>query len=179
MWEKYDAEDSARESIGTIVKFFTAMNNNNKRTSLNTLYGPLSPPTRLLKPGETDNLRNIKRRVDITTVRRGISNFPSNLLDKNKRYIWVIDDFGDLVFGEDIVQGEEYEGHPTLVDGKPARLGGELFAINDTWYINSKSRAYSSHLPDSPDKGTTYLSNIIEFNFPPSFRPTIAGTGAN
>jgi len=68
------------------------------------------------------------------------------------------------VYGEDIEKDQGYQGHPTLIDGGPARIGGELFYDNE-WKLNSKSRAYSSHLADDSARSMTYLETIKRKKF--------------
>jgi RHS repeat-associated protein len=55
------------------------------------------------------------------------------VLEPGKEYIWLVDEQGRLVVAEEVPTGKnqpdgrpERLGHPTLVDGKLARIGGEI-----------------------------------------------------
>ena len=164
-WEQYPSELVDRFEIGAYIRFFGSIQ---KNSFLNTVYGPLQLPRRELKPGEKDPSHNVTLRRDARIVRRGAGATDWTFLDRTKKYIWVINDTGDLVIGEDIVSEEKYQGHPTLMDGKRGRIGGELFAdleTNEIWRINLKSRAYSSHLAWKASKANDYLANVASMNF--------------
>jgi hypothetical protein len=162
-WEAYSLGMEAKQYIGGFLKFFSKQKN---KTYLNTLYGPLGLPRRFLKPGETDDYNNILPRTDIKVVRTGSTDF-WNELKESLPYIWVINEFGDLVLGEDIYRDNGYQGHPTLVDGKAARLGGELYysAEGSCWFVNLKSRAYSGHIVPGSPLWSGYLKYVVQENF--------------
>ena len=166
VWQQYPLRDEdIKQLIGCIIKFF---GEKKEEIYLNTQYGPLGLPRRMLKPGETDRSDNIQLRQDTTTVRRGSAQSNWQFLQKDIRYIWVIDEFGNIVLGEDVCHDGEYQGHPTLIDGKPGRVGGELFYVEEAarWKANLKSRAYSGHLGSSRAiEAKGYLSNVIAVNF--------------
>ena len=46
-------------------------------------------------------------------------------------------------------------GHPTLIGGKNARIGGELSFTEEGWVMNNKSGRYSGH----DDRGAEQLNN--------------------
>jgi hypothetical protein len=166
-WYDYSFDDTnVRKNIAPILKFFS---NVSSSSTLNAMYGTLTLPRRPLKPGETDHNSNIQNRRDTLRFVRGSNvSMLNNFLDKEKRYIWVIDELGDLVLGEDINRNDAtYEGHPTLIDGKPARIAGELYfdEQNGTWDLNAKSRAYSSHIENNGGLKDAYLKVVKNFNF--------------
>lgn len=168
IWQSYQLSDnSVQKLIGPFIRFFSQLKD---RTYLNTLYGPAGVPRRALKRGESDATSSIAIRPDTYTIRRGGS-FAWTTLDSSKKYIWVINELGDIVIGEDIVDesgdGETtYQGHPTLIDGKPGRVAGELNYLKgeETWTINLKSRAYSGHLDPASDEAQGYLRNVVGIN---------------
>lgn len=162
-WMGYGLSDDVKNNLSSLWKFFSK---SKEKTYLNTLYGPLGLPRRELKNGEEDIHHNIKLRNDVSIIRRG-SVTDWKFLDKGKKYIWVVNEHGDLVLGEDIFNQHGYQGHPTLVDSKPARLGGELHwsSKEKIWITNLRSRAYSSHIKESTAQETTYLDNINTKNF--------------
>lgn len=163
-WRQYKVSQEAKKHISVFLRFFSR---NKEKAYLNTLYGPLGLPRRKLKQGETDILSNIKNRGDIRIVRRG-GNPDWSWLCKGIKYIWLIDYLGDLVIGEDIINDPAHgsQGHPTLINGKPARLGGELsYSENKGWIINLKSGTYSGHLKEGSDESLRYLRNVIDINF--------------
>lgn len=168
VWQRYKLSDnSVKQFIGCIVRFFSEIND---RTYLNTLYGPAGIPRRSLKKGESDKLESIPIRTDSHTVRRG-GQFDWSTLKTSIKYIWVINELGDIVLGEDVhntdANGEQsFMGHPTLIDGKPGRVAGELFYRQDIkrWEINLRSRAYSGHLDKDTDEAKGYLENVARVN---------------
>jgi RHS repeat-associated protein len=66
-------------------------------------------------------------------------------LQDGKNYLWVIDESGNLRIGVEapITPGSPNAlGHPTLVEGGKARVGGEI-RYEDGWYVNDNSGRYS------------------------------------
>lgn len=161
-WDSSNAINEAeREAIGCFLRFFGT---NKERAYLNSLYGPLGLPRRNLKPGEFDGGRNVTRRKDLWLIRRGDT--PSwECLDQTWNYIWVINEPGDLIVAKDIAsECGKYSGHPTLTDGNPARIGGELY-FDGGWKINLCSRTYSGHLRHDSKQATPYLESVKDHNF--------------
>lgn len=172
IWQNYQVTSEYKSYIGCIIKFFSQSGNN---AIINTMYGPLGLPRRKLKPGETDDSENISQRTDVFTIRPGSTLDNFIFLNKDKKYIWVINELGDIVIGEDIVttheedEDNEFKGHPTLIDGKPGRIAGELFYDHNdlSWKANLKSRAYSGHIKKNSDEYEVYLKNVIDINLKP------------
>lgn len=167
-WEHYRnsghfSEDD-KAAINSIIRFFVV---GQEDIGLNAYYGRARLPKRSLKSGEADDFDNIQRRQDLFYI-RGESH--SNLSDLNlktgTKYIWVINKDGDLVIGEDIIGNGKCLGHPTLIDGEPARIGGELFFKDATWSINAKSATYSSHLGGKPEVVKKYLDAVKNNKLP-------------
>jgi len=166
-WQKYNLTDnSIKHFISCIIRFFGELKD---RTYLNTLYGPAGLPRRALKPGESDEFKSIQLRPDTLTFRRGgVAKW--DRLDPSIKYIWVITELGDIVLGEDKVnepsEAPSFQGHPTLLDGKPGRVAGELLysAQQNSWVINLQSRAYSGHLDRRSADAKFYLENVINGN---------------
>lgn len=160
-WESLPGD--LKETISCVTSFFARFG---QSAFLNTLYGPLRLPVRKLKDGEKDQHENIKGQ-QVTVVRRGPVNWLDISLNKSKKYIWVIDELGDLVIGEDIAEKGASQGHPTLIDGRPARLGGELHfqEVEEKWAVNLWSGTYSSHIDPTSNEGRMFLDNVIEHNF--------------
>lgn len=161
IWDSFPIEENLKQYVGMFSKFFSEK----EKSLLSTLYGSLGLPRRKLKNGELDHQENFPLRADVMIIRSGVFNWGK--LNPDIKYIWVINEFGDLVLGEDVQHDNEFLGHPTLVDGKPARLGGELYfqKLNATWVVNLRSRAYSGHLSLGSIESDTYLQNVIEHNF--------------
>lgn len=167
-WEEfYDTvtDPDERSALRTIMKYFLAPESD---ISLNALYGPLRYPNRNLKPGEEDDFENIKKRSDLISIARDNQMNLNQKLKKQIKYIWVINKYGDFVVGEDIEEPDGFQGHPTLIDGAPARLGGELLYDQNEkkWLISTKSGTYSYHLVDDPNQASIYLTNLINRKFP-------------
>lgn len=160
-WDKFSVDNDIKQGISAFFKFFSQSKN---KAYLNSLYGPLGLPRRSLKPGETDYRNNITLR-STERVRAGDIDFISKL-DNEKPYIWVINEYGDLIYGEDVFIGTEFQGHPTLVDGGPARLGGELKFSKEQncWEVNLSSGTYSSHLALGSNERLEYLKSVLDVN---------------
>jgi len=128
-------------------------------TALNDLYGEPQPPGGPfgIKPFEKDKNGNVIKNPTLQVVQPG----SPLVLEPGKDYIWVVTQDGALVVGEEVKVGEENGraqklGHPTLTDGQPARIGGELRYEDGKWIINNKSGRYSGH----PDRGPEQLDNV-------------------
>ena len=159
-WQQWEvASDSSKRNISCILKFF---NEPKVHSYLNMLYGSVGLPSRALKQGETDSLNYIQKRNDVHIIPRGIASNVWVTLNKSRKYIWVIRDDGDLVLGEDIEDDGDYQGHPTLLDGKPGRIAGEIFYCEEksTWLFNHKSRAYSGHLKEGAPSTINYMKHV-------------------
>ncbi len=142
---------------------------------LNTRYGALRPALRRLAKGELDQTNNITKRDVITISSDGPKTVWNKILKKNLQYIWVVDAAGNLVLGEDIDSGissadeRDKQGHPTLIDGRSARLGGELFwkkgedGKRGFWEVNLFSATYSNHLEKPSELANQYLDNVISY----------------
>ena len=82
---------------------------------------------------------------------------------KTPQYIWLVDENGRMLVAEEVPRGFRDNGtpgrlgHPTLVEGAPARIGGELNYTEDGWVMNSQSGRYSR----SPDRGPEQLNNAV------------------
>nr|WP_315494246.1 hypothetical protein [uncultured Rhodoferax sp.] len=161
LWQRYETTAERKSNIGCVVKFFNDQGNS---VILNTTYGPLGLPRRELKYGEKDEYEDIPQRTDVHTIRAGSHKDRFNFLLPEKKYIWVINEMGDIVIGEDVNKGEDFQGHPTLIDGKPGRIAGELFKEADTWKANLKSRAYSGHVKPGSEEYDHYLKQVVSGN---------------
>jgi hypothetical protein len=166
VWQNYGGSSESKTYIGCVIKFFSELGNS---ATLNTMYGPLGLPRREMKPGETDDSQNIAHRTDVYTIRSGSALTNFGFLEKAKKYIWVINELGDIVIGEDVAKNNEFKGHPTLIDGKPGRIAGELFftADDSSWKANLQSRAYSGHIKKNSPESDIYLNNVIQSNLAP------------
>lgn len=162
VWSSYEVPPEIRNAVSGFIRFFRLTKN---KTNLNTLYGFLGYPRRPMKFGETDSSHNIQIRKDVWVIRPGNTEFFSNL-HETKTYIWVINEEGDLVLGEDVVSRTRNLGHPTLVNGGLARLGGEICYCQEinSWVINLRSATYSSHLALGSENRISYLGNVIREN---------------
>ena len=86
------------------------------------------------------------------------------VLDKTQNYIWAINKDGFLIIGkEDKDEQSEFKGHPTLLQGRPGRIAGELHFDGTKWLVNSKSGRYS--YPYSNDDAEQYVRNVIKDRF--------------
>lgn len=85
-------------------------------------------------------------------------------LEKTQKYIWVINKDGFLLLGkEDKNELSAFKGHPTLLQGRPGRIAGELHFDGTKWLVNSKSGRYS--YPYSEEDAEHYVRNVIKDRF--------------
>jgi hypothetical protein len=151
------SEQYSDSSFSGIVKFFRKKETHEE--TLKKLFGYLKIPKYLHKI----ELQNDEI-IDKCEARL---NFESTYqlktqLEKGSQYIWVIDKDGFLCIG---IESDKHKGgHPTLTNGMPARIGGELIYEKDNiWKINSSSGRYSKEY-ESEEKDI-YLNNAIKFKF--------------
>lgn len=163
VWRKMsDGDPEARDFIASVEHFFEA-----ETYKLDLQFGQARPARRSLKPGEYNKFLKTTLQdslIVVTSYQQG--NWAGQTLDEKKVYIWVIDEHGHLIIGEDKHKKDEhgeviFEGHPTLTRGRKARVGGELQfgrcpddsdSKVDYWWINSKSGTYSKHLLSEKDR---------------------------
>lgn len=127
------------------------------------MFGYLKTPLLIKAEEIIDDVIN-----DSKIFRDNFSNSSDFILDpnllNNTQYIWLIDKDGFLCIGIE----KSKNGHPTLTNGMPARIGGEIKPILEsngkyTWKINSKSGRYSSDYDIEDQK--KYLNNAIMYKF--------------
>lgn len=157
-WAKYSATDEDKVNVRPFVTFFNEVPD---RQLLNTQYGLLRTPSRGLSEYEQDDTNNVTQ-TDARTISAFGSVFWNAFLDESQKYIWVVDVSGNLVIG--IEDDNIKHGHPTLIDGRPARLGGQLKFNKDSgrWVVDLFSQAYSSHLRKPSPVANAYLDNVVE-----------------
>ncbi len=128
---------------------------------LDSLFGNAREPRGGVKEFEQVNGKVIKN-PELQVIESGQQALP---LEKGKKYIWAIDQDGNLRIGvETEVGAGQRLGHPTLVDGENARVAGEIKFNEETkkWRINDSSGRYS--------RGRTDIErNQILENVLPSF----------
>jgi hypothetical protein len=113
---------------------------------LDALFGKPRLPRRNLHKNEiSSNALIIKRNQIYNALKDGFS-----AVNESDLYNWVVNEAGDLIFAKDIViKNLDFKiGHPTLIDFKTARLGGEFYfdASTNSWLLNTNSGTYSKHL---------------------------------
>lgn len=89
-------------------------------------------------------------------------------------FLWLVDEVGNFVMAiEELTNGEvkprtlkidglEALGHPTLVDGKPARIGGELHFESGEWWLTNRSGRYCRNRGWSDKRILNFLKNVAE-----------------
>lgn len=131
--------------------------------SLDEVFGYLKTPLLIKAEEIIDDVIN-----DSKIFRDNFSNNSGFILNpklpNNSQYIWLIDKDGFLCVGIE----KSKNGHPTLTNGMPARIGGEIKPIlksdgKYTWKINSKSGRYSSDYDIEDQK--KYLNNAVVYKF--------------
>jgi len=158
-WAYYEFDDDSKVNIRPFVTFF---NERPDRHSLNSKYGPLGTPFRGLTMSERDETKNITQANARTISAHSGDVDWEQILDKTEKQIWVVDEQGNLVLG--VEDEDDKHGHPTLIDGRPARIGGELIYddVRHVWTVNLYSRAYSQHIKVPSDAANFYLDNVID-----------------
>lgn len=129
-------------------------------------YGPLRPNRRAYKDNERDEWQNIIRDEPVSKIRNP-DEFAKlqqdHMFEVSDKYIWLIDHEGTMYIGKDCENSGSQQGHPTLNNGKPARIAGELkyCEAKKNWYINTWSAAYSQYL-DTLDNGNDFRNEYIK-----------------
>ena len=126
------------------------------------LYGYLKIPKAIKNEELTkDNIIN-KCEVKLNKENNN-KNFKLDKNLQNAQYIWVIDKEGFLCIGRE--EKNSGQGHPTLTDGMPARIGGQLIynTITKTWEVDPFSGRYSSEY--SHEEKIKYVKNAIKYKF--------------
>lgn len=142
-----------------VKEYFTK--NDSGKDSMNELYGYLKIPEYIKTEEIKEDLiiNNLETRLN---CENDSNKFNLNkALSENLQYIWLIDQEGFLCIGTE-TKGSN-QGHPTLTNGMPARIGGELSFNDDVWTINSRSGRYSTEY-EEPDR-IKYVNNARKYKF--------------
>lgn len=144
-----------------IIKYFR--DKESYRSSLSELYGYLKIPNKI--KNEELELDTIINQCSVRLNRENdYSKFQFELNDESGfQYIWVIDKEGFLCIGKENSGSEQ--GHPTLTDGMPARIGGQIKynQSNNVWEVDPFSGRYSSEYTN--DEKRKYIDNVIKYKF--------------
>ncbi|WP_256806790.1 hypothetical protein [Bradyrhizobium sp. Bra64] len=151
---------------------------------LDDLFGPVIPPQSGLKTWELrETLKNYELNQDSAQQLTQILVLAQNMsigqsIFRAITFIWVVDERGDIMFAlEEVVDlhgtarrprmrgiplnnNVKPLGHPLLVGGVGARIGGELYLdeVSNgslTWILDNKSGRYGTH----KTRTTTHLEN--------------------
>lgn len=132
-------------------------------SSLGELYGYLKIPTKI-KDEELKFDTIINQCLIRLNKENDYSSFHFEIDDSSKfQYIWVIDKEGFLCIGKE--NNGSQKGHPTLTDGMPARIGGQLLynRKNNVWEIDPFSGRYSSEYTNEEKRN--FIDNVIKYKF--------------
>ncbi len=128
--------------------------------ALDYQFGETKIP-KYIKSSEYNNDEIKNQKPVVLTSKDDASEF---VLDKSQTYIWAISKDGFLLIGkEDKDVLSEFKGHPTLLQGRPGRIAGELHFDDSKWLVNSKSGRYS--FPYSDEAAEHYVRNAIKDRF--------------
>jgi hypothetical protein len=121
---------------------------------LDGLFGPLKPPSVIHNQEVQEG--NLTKTDTTELIACGEDNSLQNIFvskESPEKLIWVISKHGTLLIGID-------NGHPTLIEGSPARIAGEVLPEkNGEFKLNARSGRYSRHYV--ADKQTQYLQNAL------------------
>ena len=160
----YKTKQIKDTKLWSIIKYFKKKQT--YKESLADLYGYLSIPEYVkTEEKESDSIKTqIKYRLNSQIKDRDY------LKEDHKKegfiYVWIVDEDGFLCIGEEKYK-DKSSGHPTLIEGMPGRIGGELFYDKSAqiWIINSKSGRYSKIYTEK--ESTLYLKNVLEYKIKP------------
>lgn len=131
---------------------------------LNAKYGELKEPIRI-KGFEKTETGATKKNPTLQVVQEGKPPTLDPAKGKDPGYIWLIDEEGNMRIAEQVKVGQEPDGwpqklgHPTLVEGEDARIGGELRPKEGGgWTMDNQSGRYSRHA----DRGAEQLENAAQ-----------------
>lgn len=158
-----ELEQGVQSVTSCITRFFFNFDDN----YLDAHYGPVRLPARQYRATEVDDHGDQITRPDtIKIVRGNNAKIRLEYLNKEVTYIWVIDQFGDIIIGDEPTFSSSKMGHPALTGGGPARLAGELIYCHrdGVWEINARSGTYSAYLRKSPETANRYLDSVIRNN---------------
>ena len=145
-----------------IIKYFREKDSYTK--TLSELYGYLKIP-KMIKAEELTNDMIINQcEVRLNKQNSSATNFQLvKHLPVDIQYIWVIDKEGFLCIGKEKIGSSR--GHPTLTDGMPARIGGQVKFndINGIWEVDPFSGRYSSEYTEEEKR--EYVENAIKYKF--------------
>jgi hypothetical protein len=113
-----------------------------KKLNLDNKYGDLRQPYGGIKDFEQIDGKIIPN-SELQVITQGQKAAP---LEKGKRYIWAVDNNGNLRIGvETQLESGKRLGHPSLVGEEGARVGGEIKLNSNTkeWRINDRSGRFS------------------------------------
>lgn len=126
---------------------------------LDTKYGIYHFPNIIKNEEVSDS--DLRNTIEYRTVINESTEFKLDsqlFTQKEQKYIWVIDKEGYFCIAVETTQNV---GHPTLTNGEPGRIGGEIYCEGGIWKINPFSGRYSKEY--SPDEKNEYIKNVIEY----------------
>jgi len=97
----------------------------------------------------------------------GRNQYELTKLKSSQIYIWAINYHGELVIGIDTNKPKDKKsGHPTLLNGGPGRIAGEIKynSRQKTWEVNSSSGRYTKGYYTAKEINN-YLKNVISLRF--------------
>lgn len=160
--EKFDYFNTAQDNfLSGIKKYFKQQQS--YKDNLTDLYGYLKIPE-YIKTEEIEEdiiINRIEARLNSEVDPEEFT--LDKDLDSKMQYIWLIDKDGFLCIGTEKIGSNQ--GHPTLTNGNPARIGGELMYNHkkEIWEVNSSSGRYSRDYDE--DKQLIYLNNARKYKF--------------
>jgi len=163
--EKYDFSPSDNTANSSFLGILRASREKESSSNiLKTLFGYLNIPKRI-KEQEIEN-DTIINQCEVRLSKRPTPiefKLDSELPSCWKYYIWVVDQDGCLCIGKEL--SIKPLGHPTLTDGMPARIGGQLIYNKEKneWEVDFISGRYSSDY--TYEEKIEYLTNVITYKF--------------
>ena len=127
-------------------------------------FGTLCMP-KIIKKTEIDNDAILEN--TLVTICNSIESVENIGVFYEEGYdlIWLIDSNGCLLIGKEKIGSQQ--GHPSLIGGEPARIGGEIKREGEVWLVNPFSGRYSDEY--SIEEKKKYINNVIKYKLQPSF----------
>ncbi|MEM7705745.1 MAG: hypothetical protein AAF358_09355 [Pseudomonadota bacterium] len=160
--------ESSAETLDMLLAWEQFIKQRQRLPLADRIFGDLAFPTEIYSH-EEKNLYELRKPAQHFCISRNYSvdvEVTLKQLDRQTVYNWVVDEFGDIYVGSLDVIGEDSDGtpmelgHPTLINGAPARIAGELRFLDERWSLNNNSGRYAM---DKENRGPSEVEAVKRF----------------